>query len=128
MLTLLFLSVAIAPPVVLTEETAEISYYREDPTKLVLFVRTHATHKVWGEFLELKRVPQAPPKVLLLQVSLRIETDKENIKFDSDQTPGYVVSPYRPDRDGELTEVRIRDPYGREISRFPVKYPKPRPK
>jgi hypothetical protein len=128
MLTVLFLSVAIPfPPITLTRESAFIHFYKEDPTNLVLFVYTDATHKVQGEWLVLKRDHQAPPKVLLLQMTIRVAKGP-NVKFDSDQHPSYEVNPYRPDRDGELTEVRIRDPYGREISRFPVKYPKPRPK
>ncbi len=102
---------------------AEVFPKPGEPTTLMIQALVEFRHKVRDEIVELRRVQQAPPKVLLLVAETR---PKRGRGWDFHQSRIYEVLPYRPDLQGELTVVRVCDVFGRVLVEFPIKSPKPR--
>ena len=96
------------------------------PTTLIVFARVEFKHMVKGEQIQLRRIPKAPPKVLLLEAY--VFKPPPGSRWDFHNPRSYRVDPYRPDLHGELTEVWVRDEFGRVLTKFPIKAPKPKEK
>ena len=121
-----FVSVVVAPLLKPEDCRGFVHPKPGEPTTMMVQACVTFRHMVKGQQIHLRRVQKAPPKVLLLEAY--VFKPPPGSAWDFFNGRHYEVDPYRPDLHGELTEVWVRDEYGRVLTKFPIKAPKPKEK